>query len=119
MALGWAPPRAGVAFVVLLVPGWLLTFLFAVLQRIVPFLASVHAGAGAPLASALSAPAPLAAHRVLHLAALAGLLAAVIFNAPWLAQAAATAGLAGALAFGGFFTGVLSRLREARAAAPA
>jgi hypothetical protein len=119
MALGWAPPRAGVAFVVLLVPGWLLTLLFAVLQRIVPFLASVHAGASAPLASALSAPAPLAAHRALHLAALAGLLAAVILNAPWLAQVAAATGLAGALAFGGFFTGVLSRLRDARATAPA
>jgi hypothetical protein len=119
MALGWAPARAGVLFIVLLVPGWLLTFLLAVLQRIVPFLASVHAGAGAPLASALSPHAPLAAHRVLHLAALAGLLAAVALDAPWLAQAAAAAGLAGALAFGAFFTGVLSRLRNARDAVPA
>ena len=117
MELGWAPPRAGVAFVVLLVPGWLLTFLFAVLQRIVPFLASVHGGRGAPLASALSPQGPLAAHRVLHLAALAGLLAAVVLDAPWLAQAAAASGLAGALAFGGFFVGVLIRLRDARAAA--
>jgi hypothetical protein len=115
--LGWAPPRAGVAFVVLLVPGWLLTFLFAVLQRIVPFLASVHAGAGAPLASALSPQGPLVAHRVLHLGALAGLLAAVVFDAPWLAQAAAAAGLGGALAFGAFFAGVLLRLRSARGAA--
>jgi hypothetical protein len=119
MALGWAPPRAGVLFIVLLVPGWLLTFLLAVLQRIVPFLASVHAGSGAPLASALSPQGPLAAHRVLHLAALAGLLAAVALDAPRLAQAAAAAGLAGALAFGAFFAGVLSRLRDARAAAPA
>jgi len=119
MALGWAPPRAGMIFVLLLVPGWLLTFVLAVLQRIVPFLASVHAGAGAPLASALSAPAPLAAHRVLHLAALAGLLAAVTLDAPRLAQAAAAAGLAGALAFAAFFVGVLTRLRDARAAVPA
>jgi hypothetical protein len=117
--LGWAPPRAGVAFVVLLVPGWLLTFLFAVLQRIVPFLASVHGGHGAPLASALSPQGPLAAHRVLHLAALAGLLAAVALDLPWLAQAAAAAGLAGALAFGAFFAGVLLRLRSARGAVPA
>ena len=119
MELGWAPPRAGVAFVVLLVPGWLLTFLFAVLQRIVPFLASVHGGRGAPLASALSPQGPLAAHRVLHLVALAGLLAAVLLDAPWLALAAAASGFAGALAFGGFFVGVLLRLRDARAAAPA
>lgn len=119
MALGWTPPRAGVVFVILLVPGWLLTFLFAVLQRIVPFLASVHAGAGAPLTSALSPQLPLATYRVLHLAALCGLLVAVALDAPWLAQAAAAAGLAGALAFGGFFVGVLLRLRDARAAAPA
>jgi hypothetical protein len=79
----------------------------------------VHAGPGAPLASALSPQGPLAAHRVLHLAALCALLVAVLLDAHWLAQAAAAAGLAGALAFGGFFVGVLLRLRDARAAAPA
>ena len=119
MALGWAPPRAGVLFTVLLVPGWLLTFLLGVLQRIVPFLASVHAGSRAPLASALSPQAPLAAHRVLHFAALAGLLAGVALDASWLVQAAAAAGLAGALAFAAFFAGVLSRLKSARVPAPA
>jgi hypothetical protein len=117
MALGWAPPRASVLFVVLLVPGWLLTFVLAVLQRIVPFLASVHAGSGSPLASALSPQGPLAAHRVLHFAALAGLLLAVALDVPWLAHGAAAAGLAGALAFAAFFIGVLTRLRDARAAA--
>jgi hypothetical protein len=120
MALGWAPPRAGVLFVLLLVPGWLLTFLLGVLQRIVPFLASVHAGKRAPpLASALSPQGPLAAHRVLHFAALAGLLAGVALDASWLVQAAALAGLAGALAFAAFFAGVLHRLRGARVPAPA
>jgi hypothetical protein len=119
MALGWAPPRAGVLFIVLLVPGWLLTFLLGVLQRIVPFLASVHAGSGAPLASALSPQRPLAAHRALHFAALAGLLAGVALDASWLVQAAAAAGLAGALAFAAFFAGVLSRLKSARVLAPA
>jgi hypothetical protein len=119
MALGWAPPRAGVLFIVLLVPGWLLTFLLGVLQRIVPFLASVHAGSSAPLASALSPQRPLAAHRALHFAALAGLLAGVALDASWLVQAAATAGLVGALAFAAFFAGVLGRLRSARVLAPA
>jgi hypothetical protein len=119
IALGWAPPRAGVLFVLLLVPGWLLTFLLAVLQRIVPFLASVHAGHGSPLASALSPEGPLVAHRILHVAALASLLLAVVLDAPWFAHAAAAAGLAGALAFAAFFIGVLARLREARATAAA
>jgi hypothetical protein len=117
MGLGWAPPRASVLFVVLLVPGWLLTFVLAVLQRIVPFLASVHAGSGSPLASTLSPQGPLAAHRILHVAALASLLLAVTLDAPWLAHAAAAVGLAGALAFAAFFIGVLTRLRDARAAA--
>jgi hypothetical protein len=120
MALGWAPPRAGVLFIVLLVPGWLLTFLLGVLQRIVPFLASVHAGMRTPpLASALSPPGPLAAHRVLHFAALAGLLAGVALDASWLVQAGAAAGLAGALAYAAFFAGVLGRLKSARVPAPA
>src|SRR5512134_1718394 len=119
MALGWAPPRASVLFVVLLVPGWLLTFVLAVLQRIVPFLASVHAGSGSPLASTLSPQGPLAAHRILHVAALASLLLAVALDAPWLAHAAAAVGLAGALAFAAFFIGVLTRLRDARAAVTA
>jgi hypothetical protein len=120
MALGWAPPRAGVLFIVLLVPGWLLTFLLGVLQRIVPFLASVHAGHRTPpLASALSPQGPLAAHRALHFAALAGLLAGVALDASWLVQAAAAAGLAGALAYAAFFAGVLGRLKSARVPAPA
>jgi hypothetical protein len=76
MALDMAPPRAVLLFGLLLVPGWLLTFLLGVLQRIVPFLASVHASAaarGTPLISALT-PAPLlAAHQALHVAALASL----------------------------------------------
>ncbi len=50
---------------------------------------------------------------------LAGCSLAVVLDAPRMAQAAAAAGLAGALAFGGFFVGVLLRLRDARAAAPA
>jgi hypothetical protein len=79
----------------------------------------VHAGAGSPLASALTPPAPLAVHRVLHFAALAGLLAGVALDAAGLVRAAAAAGLAGALAFAAFFAGVLCRLRSARVPAPA
>jgi hypothetical protein len=110
LAAGAAPPRAAALFGVLLVPGWLLTFLFAVLQRIVPFLASVHASGARP--SGLSAQAPLAAHRALHVAALAGLAAGVIADSAWLARAGAAAGLAGAAAFAVFFIAVLLRVRR-------
>jgi len=115
ISLSWAPPRAAALFGVLLVPGWLLTFLLAVLQRIVPFLASVHAGGrgrGAPLVSSFTPERPLAAHRFLHLVALALLLVAAASGADVLVRLAAAAGLAGALAYGTFFVQVLARLKE-------
>ena len=115
ITFGWAPPRAAALFGVLLVPGWLLTFLLAVLQRIVPFLATVHAGGlgrGAPLVSSFTPARTLAAHRVLHLAALALLAAAAAFGTEWLVRAAAATGLVAALAYGAFFVQVLARLKE-------
>jgi len=115
IALHWVPPRAAALFGVLLVPGWLLTFVLAVLQRIVPFLATVHAGGqgrGAPLVSSFTPVRPLAVHRILHLGALALLLVAAATGADWLVRAGAAAGLAGALAYGAFFTRVLARLKE-------
>jgi hypothetical protein len=101
-ALGSSP----VVFGLLLVPGWLLTFLLGVLQRIVPFLASVHVLSGArPLASTLTPQRLLGVHAALHLGALALLLAG--FEA-----AGAAAGLAGALAYAAFFVYVLLKVRR-------
>ena len=115
--LGWAPPRAAALFGVLLLAGWLLGFVLAMLQRIVPFLATVHAaggGRGAPLVSSFTPQRPLKLHRVLHLAALALLLAGVAGDAEWLIRIAAALGLAGALAYAAFFAIVLARLHKAR-----
>jgi hypothetical protein len=111
MEANLAPARAGLLFGLLLVPGWLLTFLLGVLQRIVPFLASVHASS-APLISALTPARLLAAHRALHLGALAALLAAVLFNESLLSAAGAAMGLAGAVAFAAFFVFVLLKVRS-------
>ena len=110
-----ATARAGLLLGLLLIPGWLLTFLLGVLQRIVPFLASVHASSasqGTPLISALTPARLLAAHCVVHLAALAALLAATVYEQKWLAQAGAAAGLAGALAYAGFFVFVVLKVRN-------
>jgi hypothetical protein len=115
MELGHAPTGGGLLFGLLLIPGWLLTFLLGVLQRIVPFLASVHASSaprGTPLISALTPGGLLAAHRALHLGALALLLAAVLFERNVLAQAGAAAGLAGALAYAAFFAYVVLKVRS-------
>jgi hypothetical protein len=112
-ALGF--PGGTLLFGILLVPGWLLTFLLGVLQRIVPFLASVHASTtarGTPLISAMTPGRLLAAHRFLHLAAIAGLAAAAVFRQPLLAAIAAAAGFAGAALFAAFYVFVLLKVRS-------
>jgi hypothetical protein len=111
-ALGF--PGGTLLFGVLLVPGWLLTFLLGVMQRIVPFLASVHASQGArgtPLISALTPARLLAAHRLLHLAAVALLLSGVLARNTILIQAGAAAGLAAAALFVAFYAFVLVKVR--------
>ena len=117
LALEWLPQRFTVLFGVLLVPGWLLTFVLAVLQKIIPFLASVHAGAagrGPALVSAMTPERTLAAHRVLHLGALALLVAGLAAGADALVQGALSLGLAAAIAFAAFFVAVLLRLRTTK-----
>ena len=57
---GWAGPGGPTLFGLVALGGWLMTFLFAILQRIAPFLASMHvtrASGGPPLLSD-SAAAP-------------------------------------------------------------
>lgn len=124
---GGAEPSAltdalGLLFVVAAVPGWLLGFLFAILQRILPFLASMHAARQRPrppTPSALTLDAALAWHERGHFAALALLVPAVLDRSgPWLALAAAAGG-AGALAFGVFFVVLCARLLRAGRAAGA
>jgi len=112
-ALGF--PGGPLLFVIALVPGWLLTFLLGVLARIVPFLASVHASSsdrGTPIIAALTPARLLAAHRLLHLAALALLVAAALTGQAVLAAAGAACGLASAALFSAFFVFVLCKVRH-------
>ena len=118
LALMLGAPVDGLAtlFGLTLIGGWLLTFVLGILQRILPFLASMHAGRGsrrAPTPSALSAPRPLAIHFGCHLAALAGLMLAVVIDSARLAALAAGVGVLGAAAFGVFFVVLLRRMRGA------
>jgi hypothetical protein len=102
-----------------LIVGWLLTFLLGILQRIVPFLASMHASGRAPRAptpSSLTAERPLAIHFWCHLAALGLLALGVAAQSTPLTQAAALSGVAGSVAFAAFFAIVQQRLRSATAA---
>lgn len=123
LAIAWAldllPAWGGVIFALWLF-GWLLGFLLAVLQRIVPFLASMHAALSVrrrpPTVTALTASGPLAAHLYCHCAALVMLSAGIIWPMPFLVSLGALAGLLGAASFAWFF--LLAVLKYRRAVAP-
>lgn len=103
----------GVLFGILLIVGWLLTFVVGILQRIIPFLASMHAAPGrrlAPTPSSLTAQRPLAIHFVCHLAALVLLGLAVVTDSERFASAGAIVGSVGAAAFARFFLIVMKRM---------
>ena len=115
LALALDVPLEGLAtlFGVLLIIGWLLTFVLGVLQRIAPFLGSLHATAGPgrpPSPSALTDDRPLAVHQACHVAALALLVVAVVADSRWAATAAAVVGTAGAIAYATFFVTLGRRL---------
>jgi hypothetical protein len=108
---GFAGPNGGTLFGFLLFVGWLLTFLLGVLQRILPFLASMHArpaaGGGPVLMSDLAASAPLKLHALCHATAILIVAAAIALDLELLARIGSAAGLAGALAFA-WFTGEIT-----------
>ncbi len=123
LALSLDAPLAGLAplFGLLLVGAWLLTFALAILQRILPFLASMHAARGArraPLPSTFSAERPLAIHFACHLAALGGLALAIVSANATVAALAAATGAVGASAFLVFYVVLLRRMAAPAATAP-
>jgi hypothetical protein len=112
--------RNGVTlFGFLLLGGWLLTFLLGILQRIVPFLASMHAARssdGAPLRPSELADAwPLRLHAICHAIALVGVAAAIGFDHSLVMRIACAIGGLGALVFAWFVLDVLRRLLPPRA----
>lgn len=100
-------------FGIALVPGWLLTLVLGMLQRILPFLASMHKAPGTKrprTPSSLTADRPLAVHFACHLIALALLAVAVVFDSGWLLVLAALVGAVGAVAFATFYAILLRRM---------
>lgn len=107
-------PVLATLFGIALVPGWLLTLVLGMMQRIVPFLASMHKPPGTKLPrtpSSLTAERPLAVHYVCHLCALGLLAAASVVDSTWLMLAAAVVGSIGAVAFLAFFVILVQRMR--------
>ena len=111
--LGAPLPNGMTLFGFLIVVGWLLTFLMGILQRIMPFLASMHAvgkGGKPVLLSELTAQLPLNIHAGFHLGALALCSAGIVADAPILISLGAGCGLAGAISFAVFAALVVIRL---------
>ncbi len=108
-------PNAATLTGFLLVAGWLLTFLTGVLQRIMPFLASMHAAGKSglpPLLSELTAEGPLRAHAVCHVAALVFCAVGIVLDMTVLVQIGAASGCLGAVAFAGFAVNVVLKLKK-------
>ncbi len=102
VALDATIANAGTLFGWIVVAGWLLTFLFGVLQRILPFLASMHVGKSRgrpPLLSEIGPPRPLAIHAACHITAVVLVGAGILADRAIMVQLGAAVGLAGALAF--------------------
>jgi hypothetical protein len=125
-ALGAPGTRGAALFAVLLFVGWLLTFLLAVLQRILPMLASMHVAAGVRQAPGFAADSPrglpLRLHACCHGLAFVAICAGVAADVTALVRIGSVLGLFGACAFAVFTFGVLSGLgrggaRNAAAAA--
>lgn len=120
-ALGVWPERLALAWAVLLLPGWLLTLLVGVLQRILPFLGSMHtmrACAAPAMVGALTWDLPLKIHAAAHALALALLLAGVLAQWTPALIAAGVVGALGAVCFAAFATTVALRTRRHLAVTP-
>jgi len=115
---GLAGNNGAALFGFLLLFGWLLTFLFAILQRIMPFLASMFvtlpARGGSAFVSELAGALSLRLHAVCHAFALATITAAIILDNAIVARVGSTIGLIGAIAFAWFTADVIRRMLPTR-----
>ena len=111
---GIAGDNGATLFGFLLLFGWLLTFLFGILQRILPFLASMFvaspARGGPAIITELAGAAALKLHAVCHALALTGLAFAIVTDNAVIARAGSAVGLVGAIAFAWFTADVIWRM---------
>jgi hypothetical protein len=109
---GRAGPNGPTLFGLFLFVGWLLTFLLGILQRILPFLASMHISKGGvpPLMSELTASVSLKLHAGCHTLAFVLLAVSIATDTIVFTQAGSAVGLLGSLAFAWFTFGVARRV---------
>jgi hypothetical protein len=115
---GIAGDNGATLFGFLLLFGWLLTFLLGILQRILPFLASMFvtppAMGGPSIVSELARAIPLKLHAGCHALAIAGFAVAIVTDNAVIARAGSAVGLAGAIAFAWFTADVIRRMLPGR-----
>jgi hypothetical protein len=115
LALGVPVPNGPALFGFVLVAGWLLTFLTGILQRILPFLASMHAAGKSglpPLLSELADERPLRVHAACHGAALVLCAGGIVADYGLAVRVGAAIGAVGAVAFVVFCVGVAWQLHR-------
>jgi hypothetical protein len=115
---GLAGANGATLFGFMLLFGWLLTFLFAILQRIMPFLASMFvtppARGGTAIVAELSDALALKVHAICHALALLMLAIAIVLDDAAIVRLGSAVGLIGALAFAWFTADVIRRLLSAK-----
>jgi len=114
VALGeGAPDSTSILFGFLVIAGWLLTFLLGVLQRIMPFLASMHAsktGGMPPLLSDLTPAIPLKLTALFHFIAVITCAVGIAVEISSIITIGAIFGIISALSFGVFTLRILRKL---------
>jgi hypothetical protein len=102
LALDLLPPWGPPLFALTVVGGWLLSLVLGMLQRILPFLAAIHAaraGRRIPKVSDLSTSLFLRIETAAHVMALVAVGAGMVLGLDWLIRLGALTGAAGAGAF--------------------
>ncbi len=111
---GIAGNNGATLFGFLLLFGWLLTFMLGILQRIMPFLASMSvtppAKGGTAIASALAGATTLKLHAACHTLALVMLTVSIGADNRALARLGSAIGLIGAIAFAWFTADIIRRM---------
>ena len=109
-ALGYGNLSGGTLFAFLALFGWLLSFLLGILQRIIPFLATMHAGTKGgrrPTISEIGNDRALGVHAVSHGAAVAIMGAGIVSEQQALLTIGTLLGCLGAVAFTWFTAGAI------------
>jgi hypothetical protein len=114
---GFAGNSGAILFGFLLLFGWLLTFLIAILQRIMPFLASMFAtppaSGGTAIVSELAGARSLKLHAACHALALVVLTVAILLDDATAVRVGSAIGMLGAIAFAWFTADVIRRILPA------